>query len=117
MFASTENHEVLLLLARRTAVWARDTDTTTPPLDEERHGRDTTPSACGDTDRLADDDPQLQRNLETRDITCCPDELSSDCRYRIKGCMDEVKLAYDMVLRSSTPVIKTWRRFMVAIML
>ena len=37
--------------ARSLAVLERDTASITPLLDEGRHGRDTTPSACGDTDK------------------------------------------------------------------
>ena len=42
------------LLARSLVVLERATASTTPPLDEERPGRDTTPSACGDTDKRLD---------------------------------------------------------------
>lgn len=52
---STENLVASLLPARSLVAWARDTLTTTLPLDEERPGSDTTPSAFGDTDkRIAD---------------------------------------------------------------
>lgn len=51
--SSTENLVVLLPLARSREVLERATVTITPPQDEERPGSDTTPSACGDTDKQA----------------------------------------------------------------
>jgi hypothetical protein len=48
---STANLVALLQLARSPVAWARVMDSPRLPLEEERHGRDTTPCRSGDTDR------------------------------------------------------------------
>lgn len=48
---STANLAALLQLARSPVAWARVMDSPRPPLEEERHGRGTTPCRSGDIDR------------------------------------------------------------------
>ena len=55
-YSSTANLVASPPPARNPVVWARDTDTTRPPLAEERLGRDTTPCRSGDIDRCDCDD-------------------------------------------------------------